>query len=81
MAVTSCGIGHVSVPPARGVLGELDEREARGEYVPAFSRLQIHVGLDDVAGVRRELALAVEEVTPPFSLWVGSTPCRWRHRR
>jgi len=29
------------------------------------------VGLDDMAGVRRELALAVEEVTPPFSLWVG----------
>ena len=58
------------VDDARGFLGELDERAARGEYVPAFARLHIHVGLDDVAGVRRELALAVEEVTPPFSLWV-----------
>ena len=59
------------VDEARGILGELDERAARGEYVPAFSRLQIHLGLDEVASVRRELALAVEEVTPPFSLWVG----------
>jgi hypothetical protein len=59
------------VDEARGILGELDERAARGEYVAAFSRLQIHRRLDDVASVRRELARAVEEVTPPFSLWVG----------
>jgi hypothetical protein len=58
------------VDEARGILGELDERAARGEYVAAFSRLQIHRRLDDVASVRRELARAVEEVTPPFSLWV-----------
>ncbi|WP_411282503.1 hypothetical protein, partial [Gemmatimonas sp.] len=60
------------VDGVRCVLGELDERAARGEYVPAFSRLQIHVGLGDVIDVRCELALAVEEVTPPFSLWMGT---------
>jgi serine/threonine protein kinase/tetratricopeptide (TPR) repeat protein len=55
---------------ALGVLKELEERASRGEYVPAHTRLNVHVGLGDLAAVRRELAQALDEVTPPFSLWV-----------
>ena len=57
---------------ASRLLAELDDRASRGEYVPAFSRLAIHVGLGDVGAVRRELASALEEETPPFSLRVTS---------
>ena len=59
---------------ARQLLVELDERASRGEFIPAFSRLCVYVGLGDVDGVRRELTMAVAEVTPPFSLWVTSGP-------
>ena len=60
------------VDDAKRLLAELDDRASRGEYVPAFSRLAIHVGLADVGAVRRELATAIDEVTPPFSLRVTS---------
>ncbi len=59
---------------ARQLLAELDERASRGEFIPAFSRLGVYVGLGDVDGVRRELTTAVAEATPPFSLWVTSGP-------
>lgn len=58
------------VEEARGFPAELDERGARGEFVPAFARRAIHVGLGDLVAIRHELRLAVEEITPPFSLWV-----------
>lgn len=57
---------------ARLLLAELDDRASRGEYVAAFARLAICVGLGDAAGVRRELTACVSEVTPPFSLRVTS---------
>jgi len=57
---------------AQRLLTELDDRGSRGEYVPAFSRLGIQVGLGDVEGVRRELTACVSEVTPPFSFRVTS---------
>ena len=57
---------------ARRLLGELDERATRGEYVPAFARLTIQVGLGDIPAIRRELAAALEDGTPPFSLRVTS---------
>ena len=62
------------VAEARQFLAELDERASRGEFIPAFSRLGVHVGLGDIDGVRRELTMAVAEATPPFSLWVTSGP-------
>jgi serine/threonine protein kinase len=65
---------------ARRLLAELDERATRGEYVAAFSRLAIHVGLGDVPAIRRELAAALDEVTPPFSLRVTSGPFLDRYR-
>ncbi len=57
---------------ARLLLLELDDRATRGEYVPAFCRLAIQVGLGDSGGVRRELSACVAEVTPPFSFRVTS---------
>jgi hypothetical protein len=36
------------------LLVELDDRASRGEYVPAFNRLGIHVGLGDATAVRRD---------------------------
>ena len=58
------------VSDAQQLLAELDERASRGEYIPAFCRLSIWVGLGNVDAVRRELTACVAEVTPPFSLRV-----------
>jgi eukaryotic-like serine/threonine-protein kinase len=71
VAVTGLGYARAGrVEDARRLLGELDERASRGEYVPAFTRLAIHVGLGDLPAIRRELAAAVEEMTPVFSIRV-----------
>jgi hypothetical protein len=73
--VAVLGFGYAKadrVEDAQRLLGELDDRASRGEYVPAFCRLAIYVGLDDLPSVRRELAAAVDEVTPPFSIRVTS---------
>jgi len=53
---------------ANRLLDELDDRASRGEYVPEFSRLAIHVGQGDVVAMRRTLASALAEATPPFTL-------------
>jgi serine/threonine-protein kinase len=60
------------VADAQQLLDELDDRAARGEYVAAFCRLSIWVGIGDVDCVRRELTACVAEVTPPFSLRVAN---------
>jgi serine/threonine-protein kinase len=57
---------------ARQLIAELDDRAERGEYVAAFARLAIFVGLGDTDGVRESLSAGVAEVTPPFSLRVTS---------
>jgi serine/threonine protein kinase/tetratricopeptide (TPR) repeat protein len=49
---------------------ELQDRASRGEYVPAFALLPIHVGLGDVPEVRRTLSEALSEATPPLTLRV-----------
>ena len=51
---------------------ELEDRGARGEYVPASALLQIYVGLGDIPGVRRQFALAIEESTPPLQIRIAS---------
>jgi serine/threonine protein kinase/Flp pilus assembly protein TadD len=69
-------VGMLGLAYARGgrlddatvLLRELEDRGSRGEYVPAFSTLSIHVGLDDVEAVRRGLSTALAEATPPMSL-------------
>jgi serine/threonine protein kinase len=53
---------------ARRLLVELEDRSARGEYVPAFASLAIYTGLGDVPAMRRTLAKVIAEATPPLSL-------------
>jgi tetratricopeptide (TPR) repeat protein len=60
------------IEEARRLLGELEDRASRGEYVPAAAPLAINVGLGDLPGIRRELAAALAESTPPFGLRVTS---------
>jgi tetratricopeptide (TPR) repeat protein len=53
---------------ATRLIEELEDRGSRGEYVPAFALLTILIGLGDVAMIRRGLAAAMAEPTPPLSL-------------
>jgi serine/threonine-protein kinase len=53
---------------ANRLLDELEDRGSRGEYVPAFSQLDIYVGLRDMKAARKALARAQEESTPAFDL-------------
>jgi len=53
---------------ARRLLGELEDRASRGEFVPAFARLAINIGLGDVPAIRRWLAACLAESTPPYSI-------------
>lgn len=55
---------------ANRLLGELEDRRSRGEYVPAFSPLAIHLGQGDVPAIRGSLASAVKESAPPVTLRV-----------
>ncbi len=55
---------------AERLLGELEDRASRGEYVPVFTKLAIHVGLGDLPAIRREFAASLEEITPTFSFRV-----------
>jgi serine/threonine protein kinase/Tfp pilus assembly protein PilF len=61
---------------AKRLLHELEERSSRGEFVPEFTALAIHVGLGDVAAIRRSLAKAMAESTPPVSF--SMTGCRFQ---
>jgi tetratricopeptide (TPR) repeat protein len=70
------GLGYAlagRLDDATRLLRDLADRGSRGEYVPAFAPLVIHVGLRDVPAMRRELANAVPESTHPFSL--AATGC------
>jgi serine/threonine protein kinase/Tfp pilus assembly protein PilF len=51
---------------------ELEDRGSRGEYIPAFASLSIHVGLGDVPAMRQSLAAAVAEATPPITFRANS---------
>ena len=73
--VCALGLGYARagrIDDAKRLLGELDDRASRGEYVPAFAPLAIHVGLRDLPAIRTGLAASLAEVTPPFSLRVTS---------
>lgn len=59
---------------AMGLLRELEDRGSRGEYIPAFAPLAIHVGQRDVLAIRRMLAKALAEATAPFSLAASNGP-------
>ena len=56
------------VEDAQRLLSELDERSSRGEHVEPLPSLCIHIGLGDVAEIRKALRKAIEESTPPLAL-------------
>jgi len=56
------------VEDARRLVGELEERGGRGEYIPAFAALAIFVGLGDLAGIRGALSKVIEEATAAFTI-------------
>jgi serine/threonine protein kinase/tetratricopeptide (TPR) repeat protein len=58
------------IDDATRLLSELEDRASRGEHVPAFAPLAIYVGLGDVSAIRRTLAAALAESTPPLTLRV-----------
>jgi serine/threonine-protein kinase len=52
------------IEEARQLLHELEDRQRSGEYVAPFALLPIHVGLEDVEGVRATLARCLAESSP-----------------
>ncbi len=54
------------------LLNELEDRSSRGEFVPAFTLLSVHAGLDDIPVIRQALASVQAESTPAFSLTATS---------
>jgi len=64
-----CGLARAGrTADARRLLSELDERGSRGEFIPPLARLQIHIGLGDIAAIRATLAAAIELWTHPLAL-------------
>jgi serine/threonine protein kinase/tetratricopeptide (TPR) repeat protein len=57
---------------ANRLLRELEERASRGEFVPAFTLLDIYTSLRDIPAIRRTLSLALAESTPAFDLSLTS---------
>jgi eukaryotic-like serine/threonine-protein kinase len=57
---------------ANRLLDELEDRDNRGEYIPAFSILSICAGWDDIPAIRQALASVQAESTPAFSLFATS---------
>jgi serine/threonine protein kinase len=53
---------------AQSILGELEERRSRGEYVPAFARFNLYLGLGDLSAIRTAMAQAIAERSAPLSL-------------
>lgn len=58
---------------ARGMLSTFDERERRGEYIPAFARYFVALGLGDVAGIRSGFARVMEERSARLA--IALVPC------
>jgi serine/threonine protein kinase len=69
------GLGYARagrLEDAARLLSELEDRAGRGEYVPAFARLSIHVGRRDLPAIETALAQVLEEATPPLTLGATS---------
>jgi adenylate cyclase len=72
------GLGYARdgrLDDAARLLSELEDRAGRGEFVPAFAGLAIHVGRRDLPAIRTALARVLDEATPPFTLRVTSGEC------
>ena len=57
---------------ASRLLIELEERRARGEFIPAAYLLNIYAATGDIAAIRRTLAEAIAETTPVFIMRLDS---------
>ncbi len=57
---------------ASRLLIELEERRARGEFIPAAYLLNIYAATGDIAAIRRTLAEAIAEATPVFIMRLDS---------
>jgi eukaryotic-like serine/threonine-protein kinase len=53
---------------ARQVGVELDERQNRGEYIVPAARLSVHLGLENLDGIRASLASCVDGGAAPLSV-------------
>ena len=55
---------------AARLLQEIEDRGSRGEYIPSFSKLTIHVGLGDLPGIRASLAEVIAAGNSPIPIRV-----------
>ena len=56
------------IDDAKRLLGELEDRSSRGEYVPAFAPLSISVGQGDLPAIRLWLSKAGTQAAVPLQL-------------
>jgi hypothetical protein len=68
LGLVSARAGHAD--RATSLLGELEDRAHRAEYIEPFARLAIHVGLGNIAGIRRELAACIVDGTAYWNIKV-----------
>lgn len=59
---------------AKRIQAELEDRSARGEYVPASSFLPIYASLRDIPLIRKALGDAWDQHTPAFLRLLNTTP-------
>lgn len=57
---------------ASRLLIELEERRARGEFIPAAYLLNIYAATGDIPAIRRTLTEAIAECTPVFIMRLDS---------
>ncbi len=57
---------------ARRLATELEERGARGEFIPPIAKLFVATGLGDVPAVRAALAAAVDDWTSPLMIMLSA---------
>jgi pentatricopeptide repeat protein len=71
ISVCVLGFGYAQAgrpEDARRLLRELEDRGIRGEYIPAFALMTIHVGLGDLPAIRATFARALAETVSPLSI-------------
>jgi TolB-like protein len=59
---------------AKRLLRELEDRGARGEYIPAFAPLAIHVGSADVPAIRGALTKVIAEGAQQYTVRIMCSP-------
>ncbi len=65
---------------AQRLLGELSARGDRGEYIPAFAALWIHLGLEDRLAIRADLDACLADSTSPMTIKISCAVLLEAHR-